>query len=251
MGLFDLFKAAPKKGDKGDKKSNPASKWAERAGDKRAQNYDRQEALQALSDLGTPEAAAAILKRFTFVIDPSITDQEEKEVAFRGVLAAGMGAIEPVRTFAARAESLAWPMRILKELVDDDAYVEELVLWLSKWDTEYAKFIDPKIQILVALEDHKHEKIAAAVEPFLDDVNEPARFHAVATLLAQEDAVIVPRLLKVMEDEESVRVKNKIADGIALRAWSVPEELREPMRKVLPYAYSIDAEGHLKKRSEA
>lgn len=249
MGLFDLFKAGQKKGDKADKKSNPASRWAEKAGDKRAQNYDRQEALQALSDLGTPEAAAALLKRFTFVIDPSITDQEEKEVAFRGVLNAGKDAIAPVRAFAAKAESLAWPMRILKELVGDEEYVEELVLWLSKWDTEYAKFIDPKIQILVALEDHKHEKIAHAVEPFLDDVNEPARFHAVATLLAQEAESVVPRLLKVMPDEESVRIKNKIADGLALREWAVPDELREPTRKVLPYAYSIDAEGRLTKRN--
>src|SRR5512140_1328837 len=117
MGLFDLFKGGGK-GEKGDKKANAAAKWAEKAADKRAQNYDRQEAIQALADMGTPEAAAALLKRFTFLIDPSITDQEEKDLAFRGVLNAGKDAIEPVRAFAAKAESLAWPMRILKELVD-------------------------------------------------------------------------------------------------------------------------------------
>ena len=248
MGLFDLFKSGGGKGDKAAKKSNAAAKWAERAGDKRAQNYDRQEAIQALADMGTPEAATALLKRFTFLIDPSITDQEEKDAAFRGILRAGDDAIAPVRAFAAKAESLAWPMRILKELVDEDAYVEELVLWLSKWDTEYAKFVDPKVQILRALEDHKHEKIRAAVEPFLEDVHEPARFHAAATLIAQDDPSVLAPLVKLMDDEESVRVKNKIADGVAARDWSVPEELREPMRKTLPYAFSIDAEGHLKKR---
>ena len=50
MGLFDLFKSGGGKGDKADKKSNAAAKWAERAGDKRAQNYDRQEAIQALAE---------------------------------------------------------------------------------------------------------------------------------------------------------------------------------------------------------
>ena len=90
MGLFDLFsKGSGKKGEKGEKKSNPASKYAEKAGDKRAQNYDRQEAIQNLADLGTVESAAALLKRFTFMIDPSITDQEEKEAAFNGILRAG------------------------------------------------------------------------------------------------------------------------------------------------------------------
>jgi hypothetical protein len=108
MGLFDLFKGGAKGGDKkGDKKANAAAKWAERAGDKRAQNYDRQEAIQALAEMGTPEAATALLKRFTFLIDPSITDQEEKDLAFRGVLRAGKDAVEPVRAFAAKAESLA------------------------------------------------------------------------------------------------------------------------------------------------
>ena len=43
-----------------------------------------------------------LLKRFTFHMDPSITDQEEKDAAFRGILRAGRGAIEPVRAFAAR-----------------------------------------------------------------------------------------------------------------------------------------------------
>ena len=46
-------------------------------------------------------------------------------------------------------------MKVMKEIVLDEEYVDELLLWLSKWDTEYAKFIDPKIQILVALEEHK------------------------------------------------------------------------------------------------
>ena len=249
MGLFDLFKS---KGDKkqGDKpKSNPADKWAERAGDKRAQNYDRQEAIQALAEMKTPEAAAALLKRFTFHMDPSITDQEEKEIAFHGVLAAGMDAVEPVRAFAAKADSLAWPMTILKELLPAEKYIEELILWLGRWDTDSAKFIDPKIQLLVALEEHRHPEIREAVEPFLTDVNETARYHAVVTTLAQDDPAALEPLLVTLADEESFRVKNKICDGIALRGWLVPEEERERVRKTLPPDYTIDATGRMKSRA--
>src|SRR5689334_11840382 len=127
MGLFDLFRGG--KGDKQDEKSksSPAAKWANAAADKRAQNYDRQEAIQALADMGTADAAAALLRRFTFTMDPSITDQGEKDAAFNGVLKAGKDAIEPVRTFAAKAESLAWPMKVLKAIVERDEYVEELL----------------------------------------------------------------------------------------------------------------------------
>src|SRR5688572_21529649 len=154
MGLFDLFKSKNTKGDtkKPSEDATAAAKWAERARDKRAQNYDRQEAISALAEMKTAEAAAALLKRFTFNIDPSITDQEEKELAFQGILRAGEKALDPVRSFVKKAESVAWPIKIMKELLEEEPFIEELVKWLERWDTEYAKFIDPKLQLLIALE---------------------------------------------------------------------------------------------------
>jgi HEAT repeat protein len=252
MGLFDLFKGgnrpgAPRVTDKPTSAAVAAAKWAEKAGDKRAQNYDRQEALSALAEMGTAEAAAALLRRFTFKIDPSITDQEEKDVAYNGVLRAGANAIEPVRAFAAKAESLAWPMKILKDLLEEDAYVEELTLWLARWDVEYAKFIDPKLQILSALSEYKHEKIMEAVQRFLEDVDEEARFRAVDAVVAQDDANAVSGLLDVLVSEESFRVKNKIAQGILTRGWRVPEDRLATVRKVLPPGYTADAQGRLNK----
>lgn len=250
MGLFDLFKG--KSGKDGvappTRKSNAAAKYAEAAGSKRAQAYDRQEAIAELCKLKSADAVEALLKRFTFMTDPSITDQEEKEAAFEGIVAAGREAIEPVRAFAAKAESVAVPMRVLKELLPEEELVEELVVWLKRWDTEYAKFIDPKLQLLAALEDYQHPQIREAVEPFLQDVNEPARFHAVAATLAQKDVAAIPSLLAVLLDEESVRVRAKVADGFVALRWQVPDEQRDAVRKALPPAYSVDGEGHMTKR---
>jgi len=246
MGLFDRFKGGART-EKERGKANPAAKWADRV-EKRAQNYDRQEAIQALADLGTAEAVEVLLKRFTFHMDPSITDQEEKDAAFRGVLRAEKAAIEPVRAFVAKAESLAWPMKIMKELVDEPEYTAELLRWLSRWDTEYAKFVDPKVQLLAELEEHRHPDIRAEVERFLEDVNEPARFHAVAALLAQDDAAAAPALARLLGDEESLRVRTKIAEGLASRGWIVPEEERDAVRKALPPAFVLDANGKVTKR---
>jgi HEAT repeat protein len=250
MGLFDLFKGKSGKGKDGEpKRSSAVAKWADVVANKRAQAYDRAEAIEELCKLRTGEAVAALLRRFTFTIDPSITDQEEKQYVYDGILAAGRDAtLEPLRAFAAKAESLAWPTRILKELVSEEELVEEMIAWLSRWDTEYAKFIDPKLQVLAALEDYKHPAIRGAVEPFLQDMAEPARFHAAATLLAQGEAEAISPLLSALVDEESVRIRTKIADGFVERGWSVPEDLRESVRKVLPYQYSIDGEGMVRKR---
>jgi HEAT repeat protein len=247
MGLFDRFKGTPKTDGKPRPKSSPAAKWADRI-EKRAQNYDRQEAIQALADMGTADAVEVLLKRFTFHMDPSITDQEEKDAAFRGILRAGREAIEPVRAFAAKAESLAWPMKIIKGLVDDGEYVDELLRWLAAWDTEYAKFVDPKVQILAALEEHRHPRIREEVERFLEDVNEPARFHAASTLLAQDDSAVVPALAKMLLEEESVRVRTKVAEGLVARGWALEENDRTAIRKVLPPAYAVDGGGRVTKR---
>jgi len=249
MGLFDLFKSKSKDNGSGErKKSGAAAKWAEAAGSKRAQAYDRQEAIQELSKLGTADAVEALLKRFTFQIDPSITDQEEKELAFDGILKAGQDAIEPVRAFTAKAESLGWPIRIAKELLDEEELVEELVLWLSKWDTEYAKFIDPKLQLLEELGHHVHPSIREAVEPFLQDASDPARFNAVTATLAQKDAASLQPLLALLLDEESVRIRTKISDGLVNLGWEIPEEQRGDVRKVLPPQFNVDGSGRVTKR---
>jgi len=254
VGLFDLFKSGGSKSDKsadGEKPTSAATaaaKWAEKATDKRAQNYDRQEALANLAEMGTAEAAAVLLKRFTFKIDPSITDEEEKDGAYNGVLNAGKAAVEPVRAFAAKAESLAWPMKILKGLLEEGEYVDELIVWLSRWDIEYAKFIDPKLHILSALGEYKSEKILAATLPYLEDVNEEARFLAVGAVLAQDDPTAVDPLLAALLVEESFRVKNKIVDGLLARGWPVEADRRDAVRKALPPGYTINAEGKLNKR---
>jgi len=253
MGLFDLFKGKSGGGDgksaDGDrKKSNAAAKWAEACGSKRAQAYDRQEAIQELCKLKSADAVEALLKRFTFATDPSITDQEEKDAVFEGIVAAGREAVEPVRTFAAKAESIAQPLRIMKAILDEEELVDELLVWLQRWDTEYSKFIDPKLQILQALEEYENESIREAVEPFLQDVNEPARFHAVAATLAQKDDEAIEPLIAALLEEESVRVRAKIADGFVAQAWEVPEERRDSVRKVLPPQYAVDGAGMMTKR---
>ena len=251
MGFCDILKGGSKKDGAGDgktKKSSPAAKFAEAAGSKRAQAYDRQEAINELAKLGTADAVEALLRRFTFSTDPSITDQEEKELAFEGILKAGRESIEPVRAFVAKAESVSWPMRVMKEILEPDEYVEELLVWLERWDTEYAKFIDPKLQILEALGELTHPKIREATERFLEDVNDQAKFNAVVAVLAQNDAASIPALLSLLLEEESVRIRTKIANGMGERGWSVPDDQRESIRKVLPPEFSIDGSGFIKKR---
>jgi len=279
LGLFDFLKRNDNKADKLGQKQpqlrREVARFADTAANKRAQNYDRQEAIAGLADLAAPltnatelektekgraqleeheltriDAAGALLRRFNFVIDPTITDQEEKQMAFEGIQAVGKDIIEPLRTYAAKAESLSWSIKILKSGYGDDeeAIVGEVLRWLEKWDTEYAKFVDPKVQLLVELEEHKDPRILAAIKNFLLDVNETSRFHAVGVALAQDDEAAVAPLVDMFIDEESLRIRNRVCEGFIPRGWVVPEERRAEMRKFLPSDYSIDGEGKIRRK---
>jgi hypothetical protein len=252
MGLFDIFKGKSDKGPPGQASAPAGDKNIARlvkvAGDKHAQNYDRIEAIDALARAATGDAAMGLLKRFTFHIDPSITDQEEKDAALRGVLAAGEAAIEPIRTFCLRAESLTWPLKILKDLVPADRYVEELIGMLERFDTEYRRNVDPKQQLIAELEHYNLPSVRPAVERFLEDSSEAIRFVAVATVFAQEDAAAVAALARTLASEESVRVKNRLVDGLLARGWVIPEDLREGVRAALPLHVTLDAQGKVKRR---
>jgi hypothetical protein len=251
MGVFDFLKSKPKAAAGASERPKPAdknvAKWAE-AVSKRAQNYDRQEALDALAKVGNADAASVLLKRFTFVIEPGITDQEERETAFRGIIAAGEAALGPIREFASKAESVQWPIRILRELLDDARYVEEILALLGKWDTEYDRNPDPKIQLLDALEAVSDPRIAPAIVRFLEDFHEPTRFSAVTTLLAQDAADHVGALAKALIAEEAVRTQVRIAEGLASRGWVVAEADRDAVAQKLPRAFVLDGDGRVHRR---
>ena len=109
MGLFDFL----------SKKSaqSPVQKLAVKAADKRGMAPDRWEALQALARIDSEEAVEALLHRFTFYVDPTITDQEEKDAVFDSIVAKGATSVEPLKRFIKKSESLSWPLKMLDRVL--------------------------------------------------------------------------------------------------------------------------------------
>src|SRR5688500_11418875 len=241
MGLFDFLSkkesAAPKKAS-----SKELVRLEKLVGNKLSQNYDRQEAIEELGKMASAESAAVLLKRFNWSMDPSITDQDEKESSARGIAAAGERALDPIREYCKKAESLTWPLKVLKEIVPRERFAEELLAVLDLFDTDYVRNAQPKVQLIAMLEEYPSEDVRVAVEPFLQDASEPVRFTAAATLFAMNDTAIVPSLIAALEQEESLRVKNRIAQGLGERSWAVPEELADTCRKALPEDFTLSVD---------
>ena len=262
MGLFDFFKKDGEialLGEDGQPLDRKMVKLRRTVADKRAQTYDRNEAMDQLVAMGSPNAVAALLRRFDLKVDPSITDQEEKQRAFDCIVRIGHGdvgirladvgkptkeiddtplstsekaeledaVVKATETYCERAESLSWPLKVLRDLLDDEAFEARLLTILSKFDTEYSRNIEPKINLLTTLESFQNDTVRERVEPYLDDVNETVRFHAVETVFRQQNEESLILFLEMAEREESVRVKNKIAAGLVERKWTVPPALHD------------------------
>ena len=155
MSFFGLFgKPSPE---------STISKHGPRVASKRTQAPDRWESIQALGALKSAGAAAALLPRFTYYTEPSITDGEEKDEAFRLIVECKGEAIEPTVAFMQKAESLSWSLKILDRVASSDRVVTELLAILEKMDTEYERDPSRKLQVLQSLEERTDGRIAAAV----------------------------------------------------------------------------------------
>ena len=227
------------------KKSDPAGigKHAARVANKRAQAYDRWESIQALAQIRSKESVEALLPRFTFYVEPSITDQEEKDAVFNALVEAGAVAIDPVSAFMRKAESISWAIKILDKVAPPDLVIGRLLELLATMDTEYERDPERKNQILTTLAERKDPRIEPAVVRFLGDMNETVRFNTVAVLSAQEAiASQAQAIIACLCTEDSVRVRNRILDALATAGVSVsPQE--EQVKARLTQHYTLDARG--------
>lgn len=238
MGLFDVFKGG----------SGGLKKHVERVANKRAQKHERWESIQVLANDGSDEAIRALLTRFTIRVDPSITDGEEKNAAFHGVVQHGEAALGPVREFLISSDTLAWPLKMLKELQTEEQVTTTLLDLLSKMDTEYERDPQKKIDLIASFEETKDPRIVEAVIRFLDDMNETVRFHAAGAILAQDEADAAREAMtKAFLAEESVRVRMRMLDGYIDRGWTLDDE-KEEASKRMPPGFTIGKKGEVRKK---
>lgn len=236
MGLLDLFRSS-KPSDGG--LSRDLARLKRQSESKLSQDLDRPEAIAQLARLGTADAARILLARFNWNLDPSIRDQEEKQIALEGVVRAGREALEPIRAYVRKADGATWPIKALKQILPADEYPKELARLLDLFDADYSRNPEPKIQLLQALEEVMSAELSSSVEPFLGDATEAVRFAAVNAMFAAKD-VGLSVLIDVLEKDESLRIRNRIAELLAERGIAVVERPPEELRRILPSGFSLD-----------
>lgn len=236
MALFGIF------GRKSEE--SIIAKHGPRVANKRMQAQERWASIRALCELNSEDSIRALLKRFTFTTDPSISDQEEKDAICEHVVSAGDMSVAPLLELLRNPNlAISWPAKMLTLVSSKEFVTDSMLELLAEMHTDYERDPEKKIQTLAFLADLQDPRIGDAVKRFLEDVNESVRFRSVEALFAQEEVESFRTLLDDhLASEESMRIKAKVLDGFSKRSWSLSEKSRAVG---LPTGYQVSADGSI------
>jgi HEAT repeat protein len=195
------------------------------------------------------------MKRFGMKYDKTIEDEQEKEWAFEVLVEKGAKVLPALKRYLDSAESISWPLRLLEKVVaTKDEQIDVVAAVLERHEPGYERDPTKKVQLLTHIGAFKHARVAPLATPYLADMDEGVRYAAVEALLRQADepncrAPLVDQF--VSPNEESLRLRIRIADGFAELGWPVGDQ-RAEIEKRLPDAFQIEgraADARITKKS--
>jgi HEAT repeat protein len=247
VGLKSLF-------SKEGRKQRSVERAIEKAKNSKIKPDDRRPALQTLAEDGSKESIKALMTRLTFTYATNVVaDEEEKQYVFSVLVSFGEKALPALKEHLNEAPTLSWDLQLLTELCEPEQAWEYVADLLEKFDPEYERDPTRKQQLLTYVGDFEHEQASQALVPFVEDHDETVRFISVEGLLRQkQEAIAREPLLKVLvsNEEESLRIKNRICDGFIEHGWLV-KGFRGTVEKMLAKQdadYVVDGKGRIKRK---
>jgi hypothetical protein len=229
MGMFDFLLSEAKKIKKNQR----------RLINRDAQPEDREISAQWLANNGSPNALLALLSRFDMTLDHQLKNQGEIEYIYSLAAHKGTAIVEPLQAWLRRCRQVGTPLRLYEEMAGHEPAVEMVYELLEKeLAREDFKAIKKK-KLLVWLAEVRHEGAIAAAAPFLEDFDEGVRYAAAEVIITQkDDAGRLPMLRALANpEEESNRVKVRVAEVFASRRWPVDDV--EGVAERLPDGYAV------------
>ena len=241
MGLFDSFSS-----------DNKVKRLGKKLTEKFGPPENRGKAIEQLADIGTPEALSAMLLRFTIISDSRITDADEKSAVFHHLVDAGEDSLGPLKDFLRQRTQVAWPLKVLSELLPADEVLALALEELTRLSKEYTRDPEKKVQLITWLVEHHPEadpRVAPALVPFLAEQSDDLKLVTARGLLLHPDPASQGPLVAALVDEhQSARVRQEIAATLEQLAFNVEADRAriEPALKDTPFV--LDKAGLVKKR---
>lgn len=197
---------------------------------------DRQ-ALEQQSD----QAYVALLRRFGMNSSKSIDDEEEKGWLYRRLVMVGKPMLGPIKTICREGEGVAWALRIVEDVANEDEEWEILEALLEVHPPGYERDQAPKLQMLTHLKEIEDDRVRDILIRYLADPDENVRFFCIEALIDNAEEQAKPALVAHLDnpEEDSIRLRSRILDGLSDLGWDLSEHAAV-IRKHLDDDHSFD-----------
>ncbi len=251
MGFFGrLFGGGDEASDgeavKGDKQ---VLKLQKKLMNKYVQTNERKRVIAILSDIGSDEALTALLGRFKYVTDGSIVDEDEKELVYEIIRSKGTAVIPVLRRFVSTEINIYWPLRALTEIGGEEEAVTTLISALDGIHDRFDRSMERMTNIVSCFRDYDRPEALAKLIELAADESEEVRFLSVdgLTTFAQHREAVDAIMERLIDDEETGRVKTYIMDTLIENRWNVKKYKKQLVDK-LPESYFVDDTGVIQRR---
>jgi HEAT repeat protein len=238
MDIFGLFSRSPEK---------QIQKLRKKVKEPHGDASVRENAALRLYEMGTTPAIRALLDRYTISVSPSSQDEKEKSEVCSWLVRMGSEAVPPIIDYLRNERSVYWPIRALKDILDKNELIGEVVKLLRfHWENPPATAF-PKAQIIRSLEDLRSPELQDTVRLFLEDEDDDVRLGAIEYLLQCPEEVAREWILETyLHSEGRPRIQNQILDHLAEKGWTV-RGFRPAVESSLPDAFTLTREGRVKR----
>lgn len=205
-------------------------------------------AMQRLAGWKSPEAATALLRRFTIQVPQETMDLEEKQYTVKLLAEMGRAAVEPILSFLRSEPEVTWPVRALREILPHDEYMAALKDTLDRLAAGYTRWPEAKVVLVEHLPEDALPQVRSVILGFLDDEDDDVCIAAAFYLARHEDEDVRERLLETLLNAEArPRVRGRIFELFCDREWPV-KGYRKKIEEVIQEPFYLNAKGIVKRR---
>jgi HEAT repeat protein len=208
----------------------------------------RVSAMQRLAGWKTPEAATALLRRFTVQVPQETMDLEEKQYTVTLLTGMGRAAVEPILNFVRVEPEVTWPVRALREILPKEEYLAALKDTLERLGGGYTRWPEAKVALIEHLPEEALPLVRTIILSFLEDEDDDVCIAAAYYLARSDDEEVREQLIKtLLQAEARPRVRGRIFELFCDREWAV-KGYRKKVEEVIQEPFYLTAKGTVKRR---
>ena len=198
-------------------KEKALEKTIAKATNKLSQQVDRWGALERLKEDGSEDALLGLCKRFGITSTKGVEDEAEKNWVVDTLVGFGPPVLPPLIRYMAKAEQLAFPLRVLERIASREKVLEVADSLFASEPPGYVRMPERRIDLMRWFSEWKpgtDDEVVTRLSPYVVDFDENSRFTSIEGMSGRDPGKIAPPLVAALirPEEESGRIKRTIVE---------------------------------------